>query len=404
MSRTRIALARILEMTDGRGVDVVLDCTGGGGTAPTLLGIEAAKRRGATMVVQGEGNQEFPHFPIGRLTRKGMTLKSARGHSHRAVELALHQLASHRFPLGLMMTHTIRAGGGGLRHQVRWRARGAGRHPRVGAALEVKPERARPSRSCSRWSTRFGCCRARTSSTTAATAARGATRESFYINSAASTRSALTIADIVAVDLDGQLVEGSARPPFEFHIHSEIYRVRPDVHAVMHTHPRWSTFLTMVGANYRAVCAQGALLGEIPLLDSPLSVNTERWVRRSPPRSVDGPAVLLKSHGAVVVGADIVECFALAAYLEENAYRQYMAMQIGAPYVFSDVEQQAYRERLWTPQPVQEDLGPLPREGLKRHAWLGAPRWTTIASPMDVTARSEMAPAARTHGARTFND
>ena len=173
--------------------------------------------------------------------------------------------------------------------------------------------------------------------------------ESFYINSAASARSALTIDDLVTVDLDGNLVEGSARPPFEFHIHSEIYRVRPDVHAVMHTHPRWSTFLTMVGAKYNAVCAQGALLGDIPLVDSPLSVNTRPMGERVA-ATLDGcPAVLLKSHGAVVVGSDIVECFALAAYLEENAYRQYMAMQIGAPYVFSDAEQHAFRERLWTP-------------------------------------------------------
>jgi threonine dehydrogenase-like Zn-dependent dehydrogenase len=101
------ALARILEVTGRRGVDVVIDCTVGAGTAPTLLGIEALKRRGGTMVVQGEGTQEFPNFPIGRLTRKGITLKSARGHSYRAVELALHQLASHRFPLQLMMTHTF---------------------------------------------------------------------------------------------------------------------------------------------------------------------------------------------------------------------------------------------------------------------------------------------------------
>jgi threonine dehydrogenase-like Zn-dependent dehydrogenase len=99
------ALARIIEITGGRGVDVVIDCTVGAGTVPTLLGIEATKRRGGTMVVQGEGNQEFPSFPIGRLTRKGMTLKSARGHSYRAVELALHQLASHRFPLELVTTH-----------------------------------------------------------------------------------------------------------------------------------------------------------------------------------------------------------------------------------------------------------------------------------------------------------
>jgi len=100
-------LARIEEITNGRGVDVAIDCTVGAGTAPTLVAIEALKRRAGTMVVQGEGTQEFPAFPIGRLTRKAITLKSARGHSFRAVELALHQLASHRFPLDLMMTHTF---------------------------------------------------------------------------------------------------------------------------------------------------------------------------------------------------------------------------------------------------------------------------------------------------------
>jgi threonine dehydrogenase-like Zn-dependent dehydrogenase len=99
------ALAIVREVTGGRGVDVVIDCTAGAGSAPTLLGVEATKARGATMVIQGEGNQEFPNFPIGRVTRKGLTLKSARGHSYRAVELALHALASGRFPLALMMTH-----------------------------------------------------------------------------------------------------------------------------------------------------------------------------------------------------------------------------------------------------------------------------------------------------------
>lgn len=171
---------------------------------------------------------------------------------------------------------------------------------------------------------------------------------SFYINSAASARGALTTDDIVAIGLEGNLVEGTARPPFEFHIHSEIYRARPDVHAVMHTHPQWSTFLTMVGTPYRAVYAQGALLGDIPLVDSPLSINTRPMGERVAATLGDGPAVLLKSHGAVVTGSDVVECFALAAYLEENAYRQYMAMQIGEPYVFSAAERQAFRESLWT--------------------------------------------------------
>jgi ribulose-5-phosphate 4-epimerase/fuculose-1-phosphate aldolase len=62
----------------------------------------------------------------------------------------------------------------------------------------------------------------------------------------------------------------------------------------------------------------------------------------------DRPAVLMKSHGAATVGADMVEAFALANYLEENAYRQYMATQIGQPYAFNDEELALCREKLWT--------------------------------------------------------
>ena len=172
---------------------------------------------------------------------------------------------------------------------------------------------------------------------------------SFYINSGASIRSALAVDDIVTLDLDGHLVEGSAKPPLEFHIHSEVYRARPDVNAVAHTHPRWSTLLTMVGAKFKPVYAQGVLLGNIPLMDSPLSVNTKSMGEKLAATLGHGPAVLLKAHGCVVVGANIVECFALAAYVEENAYRQYMAMQIGEPYVFSEAEQQVCRVNLSAP-------------------------------------------------------
>lgn len=177
---------------------------------------------------------------------------------------------------------------------------------------------------------------------------------SLYINSGASVRSKLTRDDIVTIDLDGNLLEGSARPPLEFHIHSEIYRRRPDVNAIAHTHPKWSTFLTMAGVPYKAVYAQGVLLGDIPVLDTPLSVNTRPMGERMAAALGPRPAVLLKAHGVVVVGADMLECFALAAYVEENAYRQYMAMQIGEPYVFSAEEQKACREKLWAPNLFQK--------------------------------------------------
>ena len=97
-------LARIMEITGGRGVDVVLDCTAGAGTFPVMLGIEAMKRKGGTMVVQGEMG-DFPNFPIGKMTVKFITLKSARGHSYRACDYALKQLASKRFPLEKVTTH-----------------------------------------------------------------------------------------------------------------------------------------------------------------------------------------------------------------------------------------------------------------------------------------------------------
>src|SRR5215208_1653409 len=98
------ALERVLDITGGKGVDVVLDCAAGAGTAPVLLGIDALKRRAGTLLVQGE-LAAFPDFPLKKLTEKAITIKSARGHGFRAVELAIAQLASKRFPLHLLTTH-----------------------------------------------------------------------------------------------------------------------------------------------------------------------------------------------------------------------------------------------------------------------------------------------------------
>ena len=99
-------LQRIMDITGGKGLDIVLDCTSGAGTAPVLLGIDALKRREGTLLIQGERGA-FPDFPIKKATEKAITIKSARGHSYRACELAVKQLASGRFPLDLLVTHTF---------------------------------------------------------------------------------------------------------------------------------------------------------------------------------------------------------------------------------------------------------------------------------------------------------
>ena len=166
----------------------------------------------------------------------------------------------------------------------------------------------------------------------------------------ASVRGALTVEDIVAVDLDGNPVDGgNVKPPLEFPIHAEVYRARPTVNAVFHTHPQWSTYLTMCGVEQKVVYAQASLLGIMPVMDSPMSVNTRPMGEKMVAIMGENPVVLLKAHGVVAAADSILECFAYAAYVEENARRQYMAMQIGEPYVFSEEEQAACRAKLRSP-------------------------------------------------------
>lgn len=169
------------------------------------------------------------------------------------------------------------------------------------------------------------------------------------INVGAAERSRLTAADICMVDFEGNLIEGRGKPPLEFHLHAGIYRARSEVGAVVHAHPRWSTYLSMTGTEYLPVFAQGSLLHPLPVLDSPASINSPEMARRLAETLGDRPGALMKAHGAVTVGADIVEAFTLINYLEENAERQYRALLIGAAYRFSAEDCAAAREKLWTP-------------------------------------------------------
>ncbi len=95
---------RVAALTAGRGVDVVIDTTSASGPDVLLQSIDLLTRKGGVLVAQG-GAGEIPRFPIGKLTRKYATLKSARGHSYAAVELALHWIASGAYPLEALCTH-----------------------------------------------------------------------------------------------------------------------------------------------------------------------------------------------------------------------------------------------------------------------------------------------------------
>jgi len=169
------------------------------------------------------------------------------------------------------------------------------------------------------------------------------------INSGKSVRSALSAEDIIAIDMDGRPVDGDVVPPMEFHIHTEIYRRRPDVTAVAHTHPLWSTLFSMTGQAVEPVTMQAAVMGPIRSFAKTASINQKALAEELAAALGDDRVVMLKSHGAVIAGADIVEAFVLAIYLEETARRQYLARALGTPYALTAEEVKAIGANLGKP-------------------------------------------------------
>jgi L-fuculose-phosphate aldolase len=158
------------------------------------------------------------------------------------------------------------------------------------------------------------------------------------INAGKSVRSDLTADDIIAIDMEGKPVGHDVVPPMEFHLHTEIYRRRPDVNAVAHTHPLWSTLFSMTGERVQPVTMQAAVMGPIRLFDKTASINEKKLGEELAAALGPDRVVMLKSHGAAIAGSDIVETFVLGIYLEETARRQYMARALGTPYALTAAE------------------------------------------------------------------
>ena len=169
------------------------------------------------------------------------------------------------------------------------------------------------------------------------------------INSGKSVRSNLTAADIVEIDLDGNPVGHEVVPPMEFHLHSAIYRRRPDVHAVAHTHPVWSTLFSSAGQKVEPVTMQAAVMGPVQTFARTASINQRPLAEELAEALGPHRVIMLRSHGAVTVGADIVEAFVVAIYLEETARRQYLARAIGTPYALAAQEVETIGNNLRRP-------------------------------------------------------
>ncbi len=142
----------------------------------------------------------------------------------------------------------------------------------------------------------------------------------------------LTPANMVIVNLEGQRIEGRLNPSVDTATHLYIYRQRPDVGGVVHTHSTFATAFAAVGkpipAVLTAICDEFG--GEIPVGEfAPIGgEEIGREVVRSIGRS---PAILMKSHGVFAVGKDAKSAVKAAVMVEDAARTVFFALRLGRP-------------------------------------------------------------------------
>ena len=150
---------------------------------------------------------------------------------------------------------------------------------------------------------------------------------------------AVTAADIMEFDLDGNAVDAKSRRPYlERFIHSAIYRARPDVQAIVHSHSAGVIPFGVTGKQLRPVSHMGGFLGhDTPIFEIRDAGGPETdMLIRTPALGAAlaktlGPAAfaLMRGHGAVAVGTSIKQVVYRAIYAEANARLQMESMRLG---------------------------------------------------------------------------
>jgi len=158
----------------------------------------------------------------------------------------------------------------------------------------------------------------------------------------------VTPEDLVLLDLDGNKLEGRLPAAKEIPLHLAVYRRRPDVMALAHTHSPTVVALSITGATLRAVDNLGAttfgaeapLFGELGLVD-----NFEMGLRMADALG-SASVLVLKGHGNVVVGRSIPEACVGAIWTEKAARLQYQASLLGPPEYFPAAEVALVRKQV----------------------------------------------------------
>lgn len=171
------------------------------------------------------------------------------------------------------------------------------------------------------------------------------------------SRDIITADDIVTVDLNSKQLEGKRRQPDETEIHTGIYRARPDVMSIVHTHPTYSVAFSITKKPILPVHMHGAIFADgVPVFDSVGHINTKELGDGLARALGKRRAVLIKMHGAAIVGISLEEAFVAAIQLEENAQLQFLAEASGAGKVEPMTPEDVTRciQQSWRPSSIQK--------------------------------------------------
>lgn len=169
---------------------------------------------------------------------------------------------------------------------------------------------------------------------------------------------------LVGID-SGEILQGDYRPSSEVLMHLFIYRKRPDVCAVIHTHPKITIALTSAGHDLKAMYADyyvylGRNVPHVPYV-TVTTPELARVVERAF-QPADCHGMILRNHGAITVGSSIKEAAFRTYAIEEQATIQWHALQVGQPTFLSDEECQKL-DRLSSEEYRRELLANMQKRG-----------------------------------------
>ena len=158
----------------------------------------------------------------------------------------------------------------------------------------------------------------------------------------------LTPGDVVVLNAAGGVVDGTKTPTSELNFHQALYRVRPDVNAVVHTHSPYATTMACLGWEIPPVHYLFGFSGKkVPL--APYETFGTEGLAASVAGAIGGyNALLLANHGLVTVGGTLASAFAAAEEIEFVARIYYQTRAVGTPRILPDDEMERVIEKFRT--------------------------------------------------------